>query len=516
MGNTAYSNSFGGTSSASPIVTGAAAILSSVAQQQGVAMTPAQVRGRLVATGTAQAGSDLIGPLPNLRAALGLFVPTADAGGPYSTAEGTYVALSAAGSSDPQGSTLTYAWDLDDDGQFDDSTSQTPTFTRVGRDGAFVVRVRVTDAHGAFAEDDAVATVTNVAPSVSLAAIATVSENTTVSISGLVTDPGWLDPLTATVNWGDGTSSSAAGVLESSEPDATLTYSATHVYGDDGVFTVTVCGRDDDTTSALCAVRTATVTNTNPTATIDLSSTTLINGVPTIIAKEGQPTAFSARATDPGSDDLTARWTWTDGTADTVTAYLNAPPAADADPSPSINPRDVTDSTNHTFGQACLYTVGFRSGDDDAGSASSTVKVIVGGSATVPIGAGYWQTNYRPRPTALSESRRQCYLLIAGFMSLVFDEVTDASTVQHAFNVLAVNLNQGSFTQLFDRQLLTAWLNFAHGAFTLTTMVDTDGAGGADTPFGTVMAQAEAARLNPATAPAVLLAFKNMLERINQ
>jgi len=40
--------------------------------------------------------------------------------------------------------------------------------------------------------------------------------------------------------------------------------------------------------------------------------------------------------------------------------------------------------------------------------------------------------------------------------------------------------------------------------------------GGADTPFGTVMAQAEAARLNPGTAPAVLLAFKNMLERINQ
>ncbi len=176
----------------------------------------------------------------------------------------------------------------------------------------------------------------------------------------------------------------------------------------------------------------------------------------------------------------------------------------------------MTDATSYTFGQACLYTVDFQSGDDDAGSASSTVKVIVGGSATVPFGAGYWQTNYRPRPTALSESRRQCYLLIAGFMSQVFNEVTDASTVQTAFNVLAVNSNQGSFTQLFDRQLLTAWLNVAHGAFTLTTVVDTDGVGGADTPFGTVMAQVEAARLNPATAPAVLLAYKNMLERINQ
>jgi hypothetical protein len=515
MGNDAYSNSFGGTSSASPIVSGAAALLSSIAQQQGVLMTPTQVRSQLVATGTAQTGSDNIGPLPNLRTALALFVPTADAGGPYSTAEGTYKALSAAGSSDPQGSALTYAWDLDDDGQFDDSTSQTPTFTRVGRDGAFVVRVRVTDQHGAFADDDAVVTVTNVAPTVSLAAISTVTENTTTSISGVVTDAGWLDPLTATVDWGDGTSSTATGVLENSEPGAALTYSATHTYGDDGVFTVTVCGRDDDTTSAPCAVRTATVTNTNPTATIDLSSATLVNGVPTIIATEGQPTAFSARSTDPGSDDLTARWTWADGSADTVTAYLNAPPAIDPDPSPSINPRDVTDATSHTFGQACLYTVGFQSRDDDDGSASSTVKVIVGGAATVPRGAGDWQTNYRPRPTALSESRRQCYLLIVDFMSTVFNEATDVSTVEKAFNALAVNQNGGSAIQLLDRQLLAAWLNFAQGAFTLTTMVDTDGVGGPDTAFGTVMAQVEAARLNPATPSAVLLAFKNMLERIN-
>ena len=82
-----------GTSSASLIVSGAAALLLSIAQQQGVLMTPTQVRSRLVSTGTAQAGSDHIGPLPNLRTALGLFVPTSDAGGPYSTAEGTYRAL---------------------------------------------------------------------------------------------------------------------------------------------------------------------------------------------------------------------------------------------------------------------------------------------------------------------------------------------------------------------------------------------------------------------------------------
>ena len=49
MSSDAYTDTFGGTSSASPIVTGAAAILSSVAQQQGVTWTPQQVRARLVA-----------------------------------------------------------------------------------------------------------------------------------------------------------------------------------------------------------------------------------------------------------------------------------------------------------------------------------------------------------------------------------------------------------------------------------------------------------------------------------
>jgi Ca2+-binding RTX toxin-like protein len=67
-----YTDSFGGTSSASPIVAGAAGVVSSVAQQRGVTLTPLQVRTLLQETGTPQefglAGN--IGPLPNLRRAL--------------------------------------------------------------------------------------------------------------------------------------------------------------------------------------------------------------------------------------------------------------------------------------------------------------------------------------------------------------------------------------------------------------------------------------------------------------
>jgi uncharacterized repeat protein (TIGR01451 family) len=73
----AYTGTFGGTSSASPIVTAAVGIVSSVAQEQGNPLTPSEVRDLLVATGTPQdtsaaARAGNIGPLPNLAGALGL------------------------------------------------------------------------------------------------------------------------------------------------------------------------------------------------------------------------------------------------------------------------------------------------------------------------------------------------------------------------------------------------------------------------------------------------------------
>jgi hypothetical protein len=46
------------------------------------------------------------------------------------------------------GDTLTYAWDLDGDGQFDDSSSATPSF-QYNSTGTFEVHVQVTDQRGA-------------------------------------------------------------------------------------------------------------------------------------------------------------------------------------------------------------------------------------------------------------------------------------------------------------------------------------------------------------------------------
>ena len=130
--------------------------------------------------------------------------PVAEAGGPYTTPEGTDVTLSSSGSgkgSDPSaGAIASYAWDLDNDGQYDDATGPSPSFTTVGDNGSFTVGLQVTDAYGQTATQ-ATVTVTNVNPSVTLNAITSVPENSATSIAGVVTDPGWLDSLTATVDW---------------------------------------------------------------------------------------------------------------------------------------------------------------------------------------------------------------------------------------------------------------------------------------------------------------------------
>ena len=67
-----YTNEFSGTSSASPIVAGAAVLLQSAAKQRGRVLTPGEVRDLLQRTGTPQLGDTRqhIGPRPNLARAL--------------------------------------------------------------------------------------------------------------------------------------------------------------------------------------------------------------------------------------------------------------------------------------------------------------------------------------------------------------------------------------------------------------------------------------------------------------
>lgn len=67
-----YTNQFSGTSSASPIVAGAAVLVQGLAKQRGQVLTPRALRDLLAKTGTPQAGDTKknIGPRPNLARAI--------------------------------------------------------------------------------------------------------------------------------------------------------------------------------------------------------------------------------------------------------------------------------------------------------------------------------------------------------------------------------------------------------------------------------------------------------------
>jgi glucose/arabinose dehydrogenase len=129
--------------------------------------------------------------LHRIRYTAGNQAPTAVA--EATPTEGTLplvVSFSAAASSDPEGQTLTYAWDLDGDGAFDDSTAAAPQFTYTV-DGSVTARLRVSDPGGLTDVAAVVVSPGNSAPVVTIDA-PTTSVNwkvgDVVSFSGSATD----------------------------------------------------------------------------------------------------------------------------------------------------------------------------------------------------------------------------------------------------------------------------------------------------------------------------------------
>lgn len=443
--------------------------------------------------------------------------PVADAGGPYVTAEGESIGLDGTGSSDPNpGDELTYAWDTDGDGEFDDpAAGPNAPFARVGRDGVFDIALRVTDASGAVDVDETTVTVDNVAPTVEFDLPATAREGEEIVFTGKVTDPGWLDPLDVRVDWGPGGGTELSlGPTDNNAPDASRFFEAHHVYGDDGRFSVEVCGRDDD--GETCVSDTVDVGNVAPSAAIDAGDAVEFGGRAVLLAEAGQPTEFSGRATDPGSDDLQLVWDFGDGTPGVSTTSLVNPPAPDGTASATLQPRDLTDTRTHPFDEACTHEVVFSVTDDDGGQAADRLQVLVTGNADEMRGAGYWTHQARGNGrTDLDPDALECRLAVAAAASDVLGEVRDAATSEQALDILRVNGVRGDMRDLFDRQALVAWLNFASGALVLDEAVDTDSDGTLETPFGQAIADAESIRLDPAASRDELERSKNILERIN-
>jgi PKD repeat protein len=441
--------------------------------------------------------------------------PTAHAGGPYVTPEGTDAALSAAGSSagtdDSAGDIVSYEWDLDNDGQYDDATGVSASFQFVGQDGVSTVGLRVTDEWGAAASTTTSVMVTNVSPTVTIDTITPVPELGVVTVSGRVSDPGWLEALSAMIDFGDGAGPQALpGILENARPDATLEFSVQRQYGDDGVFVVSVAGSDDD--SSTVADENAVVANVAPAVTIDAGGEEAYDGVSAFVAEAGETVTITARATDLGSDDLTLTWDWKDGTTSVESSLVN-PPALDPLKSPSVQPRDVTLGADHAYLEACLYDLTVGALDDDGGAGSDGAAVVITGNADVSKGSGWWLNQYRDKPpNDFTPARLECYLKIVRFFSLVFDPAypadrAGAAAIMHAPPKSPANV-------IFDQHALAAWLNFANGSIEFATSVDTDGDGVDDSTFGAAMLHAETVRTNPASTSQQIKAQKDVVERL--
>lgn len=92
---------------------------------------------------TAQLPSGLLMSEPvEVVAEAGLCAPLADAGGPYQGCAGQSVTLTAAGSTAPLGQIVSWEWDLDNDGQYDDASGETIQHT-FAAPGNYPIRVKV-------------------------------------------------------------------------------------------------------------------------------------------------------------------------------------------------------------------------------------------------------------------------------------------------------------------------------------------------------------------------------------
>jgi ELWxxDGT repeat protein len=151
---------------------------------------------------------------------------------------------------DPGGAGLTFDWDMDGDGTFEVPGLGDPsaTFSAAGLDGPGfrVVRVRVTDAAGVAAIDEATVEVVNVAPTVDAGPALTLSPGRTLARQGVFEDPG-PDIWTATVDYGDGAGAQPL-------PLADKTFTLAHTYSSAGTYTLRVTVHDDDGGSGTATV----------------------------------------------------------------------------------------------------------------------------------------------------------------------------------------------------------------------------------------------------------------------
>lgn len=132
---------------------------------------------------------------------------------------------------------------------------------------------------------------------------------------------------------------------------------------------------------------------------------------------------------------------------------------------------------------------------------------------------GWWHNEYKndAAQASLETSQLECYLEIARYVSTVFDEEVALAGFGDAEVILMPPTSKPRHLAHFDRELLTALLNFANGAVDYDeVLVDTDDDNVADATVGEVITAAELVRLDPGASRADVEEHRSRLHGINQ
>ncbi|MBC7249991.1 MAG: DUF11 domain-containing protein [Anaerolineae bacterium] len=223
--------------------------------------------------------------------------PTATFNAPAEVDEGDNIVLSLTNPSDPSpvdaATGFQYAFNCGSG--YSAWGTITNTSCATTDNGFVVVGGKIQDKDDGETEYTTTVTVNNVAPTASASNDGPVAEGSLVTVTASQTDPG-ADTFTYSFDWTDDGSwdiVNQAGVT------------ATHVYTDDGDYTVRVRVLDDDGGSGL-ATTLVSVYNVTPTAVISGP----VSGL------EGSVLTWDAsQSSDPGDDELTYTWDFGDGSA---------------------------------------------------------------------------------------------------------------------------------------------------------------------------------------------------------
>jgi PKD repeat protein len=321
--------------------------------------------------------------------------PVADAGGPYNVGQGQVFTLNGSGSSDPDGTIVSYEWDCDGNGTFE-FTNPIPNATNCSfaDEGTYTVTLRVTDNSGATSVDSATVNVGNAAPVADADNITGGpyfgTKNFPIQVNGSASfDP---DGTLVLYEW-DCESDGIIDVVSTLSVGSTCTFPAV------GTYTVTLQVTDDD---GLTDTDTAIINVGNDAPTADAGGPyTGVEGVPvpldaSLAADPGgaivsyawdcntdgvvditvtTPTAGACTYQDQGTYTITLLVTDDDGLTDSISttvAITNVAPAINSVVVPSGDEGvalSFTASASDAAGDPLVYTWNFGDGTTGTGSA---------------------------------------------------------------------------------------------------------------------------------------------------